>query len=93
MSSGADDASHARDGRHAVPDRAERVHLAATFGVVLRVERGRVTQQGLADAAGLDRRTVDRLENGRRRPSTVSIWRLARALRPGASLRDRGRAR
>jgi len=43
----------------------------------------------LADAAGLDRRTVDRLENGQRRPSTVSCWRIARALRPGDSLRDR----
>ena len=49
---------------------------------MLRVERGHVTQQMLADAAGLDRRTVDRLENGQRRPSTVSIWRIARALRP-----------
>jgi len=89
VSSGADDASRARDGRHAVPDRAERVHLAATFGVVLRVERGHLTQQELADRAGLDRRTVDRLENGQRRPSTVSIWRLARALRPGDSMQDR----
>jgi len=56
---------------------------------VLRVERGHVTQQMLADAAGLDRRTIDRLENGQRRPSTVSVWKIARALRPGDSLRDR----
>jgi len=72
-----------------VPDRAEQVRLASTFGTVLRLERGHVTQQQLADAAGLDRRTVDRLENGQRRPSTVSVWKIARALRPGDSLRDR----
>ena len=83
-----DGASRARDRRHAVPDRAERVNLAATLGMVLRAERGHVTQQQLADAAGLDRRTVDRLENGQRRPSTVSVWKIARALRPGDSLRD-----
>jgi len=78
-----------RVGRHRVPDRAEQTRLTSTFGTVLRLERGHWTQQRLADAAGLDRRTVDRLENGQRRPSTVSIWRIARALRPGDSLRDR----
>jgi len=65
------------------------MRLTSGFGAVLRVERGHVTQAQLADAAGLDRRTIDRLENGQRRPSTVSIWRIARALRPGDSLRDR----
>ncbi len=57
---------------------------------MLRLERGHTTQQMLADAAGLDRRTVDRLENGQRRPSTVSCWRIARALRPRVTctLRD-----
>ena len=84
-----DPSSRARDRRHAVPDRAEQVRLRSTFGAVLRLERGHVTQQMLADAAGLDRRSVDRLENGARRPSTVSIWRIARALRPGDSMRDR----
>jgi len=83
------DDSRARDRRHAVPDRAEQLRLRSGFGAVLRVERGHVTQQQLADAAGLDRRTVDRLENGQRRPSTVSCWRIARALRPGDSMRDR----
>ena len=83
------DGSRARDRRHAVPDRAEQVRLRSTFGAVLRLERGHWTQQQLGDAAGLDRRTVDRLENGQRRPSTVSIWRIARALRPGDSMRDR----
>jgi len=78
-----------REGRHRVPDRAEQLRLRSTFGAVLRLERGHVTQAQLADAAGLDRRTIDRLENGQRRPSTVSIWRIARALRPRGTLRDR----
>jgi len=66
------------------------MRLTSGFGAVLRVERGHVTQQQLADAAGLDRRTIDRLENGQRRPSTVSVWRIARALRPRVTctLRD-----
>jgi transcriptional regulator with XRE-family HTH domain len=72
-----------------VPDRAEQLRLVGTFGMVLRLERGHFTQQQLADAAGLDRRTVDRLENGQRRPSTVSVWKIARALRPGDSQRDK----
>ncbi len=69
--------------------RGERLRLASTFGAVLRLERGHATQQMLADAAGLDWRTIARLENGARRPSTVSVWKIARALRPGDSLRDR----
>ncbi len=89
MSSDPDDPSRAREGRNRVPDRAEQILLRSTLGVVLRVERGHWTQQQLADAAGLDRRTIDRLENGQRRPSTVSIWRIARALRPRGTLRDR----
>ena len=83
------DPSRAREGRHRVPDRTEQGRLRSGFGAVLRVERGHWSQQQLGDAAGLDRRTIDRLENGQRRPSTVSCWRIARALRPGDSLRDR----
>jgi transcriptional regulator with XRE-family HTH domain len=83
------DGSRARDRRHAVPERAEQLRVRSTFGAVLRLERGHTTQQMLADAAGLDRRSIDRMENGQRRPSTVSVWRIARALRPGDSLRDR----
>ena len=89
MHTGIGDPSRAREGRHRVPDRAEQVRLRSTLGVVLRVERGHWSQQQLADVAGLDRRTVDRLENGQRRPSTVSIWKIARALRAGGTLRDR----
>jgi len=88
MSSGPDDPSRAREGRHRVPDRTEQVRLRSTLGVVLRSERGHWSQQELADAAGLDRRTIDRLENGQRRPSTVSVWRIARALRAGGTVRD-----
>ena len=83
------DPSPARVGRHRVPDRAEQVRLRSTLGVVLRLERGSWSQAQLAAAAGLDRRTVDRLENGQRRPSTVSIWRIARALRANGTVRDR----
>ena len=46
-------------------------------------------QRWLAEAAGLHRNTVDLLENGRRRPSTVTVWKLARALRPAGTLRDK----
>jgi len=88
MSSGVDDPSPARVGRHRVPDRAEQVRLRSTLGAVLRVERGSWSQAQLASAAGLDRRTIDRLENGQRRPSTVSVWRIARALRAGGTVRD-----
>ena len=90
MSTGTGDCSRARDRRHAVPERTEQGRLRSGFGAVLRVERGRSSQAQLADAAGLDRRTVDRLENGQRRPSTVSIWRISRALRPRVTctLRD-----
>jgi len=89
MSDDDDGASRARDRRHAVPDRAEQVRLRSTFGMLLKAERGPLTQQDLARGAGMDRRTVDRLENGQRRPSTSSIWKMARALRPWDSLRDR----
>jgi len=90
MPTGTGDCSRARDRRHAVPERAEQGRLRSGFGAVLRVERGHVTQAQLADAAGLDRRSIDRLENGQRRPSTVSVWRIARALRPRVTctLRD-----
>ena len=82
------DPSRVREGRHRVPDRTEQGRLRSGFGAVLRLERGHWSQQQLGDAAGLDRRTIDRLENGQRRPSTVSLWRIARALRAGGTLRD-----
>lgn len=33
--------------------------------------------------------TIKRLESGWRRPTTSSVWRLARALRPRGTMRDR----
>jgi hypothetical protein len=74
-------AAHAREQPHApaepapparerrrelgIPDDAERARLASRFGVVLRTERGPLTQQELADRATLDRKTIVRLETGR----------------------------
>jgi len=60
------DPPRARDRSRAVPDLAERMRLISTFGAVLRTERGglHLTQQQLADAAGLHRRSIDHLENG-----------------------------
>ena len=63
------------------------MRLASRFGTVLRTERGHLTQQQLADRAKPDRKTVDRLENGRRRPTSANIWKIARALR--SELRSR----
>ena len=90
-----------------VPDDAERARLSARFGPVLRTERGHLTQQQLGDRAKLHRVTISRLEEGRLRPTTASIWAIARALRSdlrsrvalderrraaaGSSLRDYGR--
>jgi transcriptional regulator with XRE-family HTH domain len=90
-----------------VPPEEERVRQLHGFGATLRRERGHLTQQQLADAAKLDRKTIARLENGRRRPTAASIWAIARALRTdlrsrvalderlrrcaGASFRDYGR--
>ena len=70
-----------------MPGDDERVRLVRGFGAVLRRERGMWTQQQLADAAKLDRKTIDRLENGRRRPTAASIRAIARALR--SDLRSR----
>ena len=64
-----------------VPDDAERARLRARFGSVLRTERGHLTQQQLADRAKLHRVTISRLEERRQRPTTASVWAIARALR------------
>ncbi|QFZ17562.1 helix-turn-helix transcriptional regulator [Saccharothrix syringae] len=67
----------------------ERAELAARFGAVLRTERAARgwSQARLAEAAGITRESVYRLEGGRQRPSTSMTYRLAQALRPGADLR------
>jgi DNA-binding XRE family transcriptional regulator len=60
----------------------ERARLAATLGTVLRQHRTRagLTQLALGELADASRATVYQLENGRVRPSTLMLWRLAVAL-------------
>jgi transcriptional regulator with XRE-family HTH domain len=45
----------------------------------LRLESG-FTQEQLADAAGIDRKTINRIENGHFSPSVDSFFRIAHAL-------------
>lgn len=52
----------------------------------LRFERGEMTQQALADAAGVTRQTVIAIEQGRYSPSLEVAFRIARAL--GAPLEE-----
>jgi transcriptional regulator with XRE-family HTH domain len=67
------------------------MRLARGFGGMLREQRARahLTQRELAEAAGLHVHTVELLEVGWRRPTSSSVWKLARALRPKGTLRDR----
>jgi transcriptional regulator with XRE-family HTH domain len=55
----------------------------STFGERLREERllRKLTQQALADQIAVDRKTVNRWENGISRPSTDNLEALAVALR------------
>lgn len=57
-------------------------HIAATFGRVLREQRGtrRLSQEGLALSAGVDRTFVSQMERGIRQPTLTTIWKLAAAL-------------
>ncbi len=52
------------------------------FGAAVRRLRTALTmsQEGLADAAGLDRTYVSSLERGRRNPTLTTIVKLAKAL-------------
>ena len=68
------DDSRARDRRHAVPERAEQLRLRSTFGAVLRLERGHVTQQMLADAARPG--SADHRPAGVRCPQAVDVERV-----------------
>lgn len=66
----------------------EAARFAAGFGTLLRTERGyHVTQQQLADRAGLDRVTIARFESGRRPPTTSTTWKIAKAPRPKDTMR------
>lgn len=46
----------------------------------LRFHRGEMTQQALADAAGLTRQTIIAIEQGRYSPSLEAAFRIAEAL-------------
>jgi transcriptional regulator with XRE-family HTH domain len=64
---------------------------AARFGVNLRWarERAHLSQEALANEAGVDRAAISVFERGRRNPNLRTVLRLARALRlpPGVLLR------
>src|SRR5262249_41692941 len=63
-------------------DRIDSRKVAQAFGQALRTmrcEQG-VTQEGLADGAGIDRTYPSLLERGRRHPTLTMLLRLARAL-------------
>ena len=59
------------------------VSLAERFGRAVRVERTRqgLSQEGLAELAGLDRTYISGLERGRRNPALSTVERIADALR------------
>jgi len=65
----------------------ERARLAAGFGTLLSIERGARTQFDFARVVGLSVSTIKALESGSRRPTTSSIWRIARAVRSGLRAR------
>jgi len=73
------------DAGETAPRQAERMdsrEVARAFGEALRTmrcEQG-VTQEGLADGAGIDRTYPSLLERGRRHPTLTMLLRLARAL-------------
>lgn len=58
------------------------------FGEVLRGYRNRsgFSQEGLAEAAGLDRSFISMLERGERQPTLETLFSLARALDVAPSL-------
>ena len=64
-----------------IPRPDEQAVLARTFGAALRLARGALTQRQLADRSGLNVKTIKRLENGRRRPTTASVRKIVHALR------------
>jgi len=69
-----------------------RDHILSRFGKTLRelrTERG-LSQEKLAEMAGLDRNYVGMIERGERNPAVVNIVKIAKALgvAPGELLRD-----
>jgi transcriptional regulator with XRE-family HTH domain len=61
--------------------------ITIAFGKVLREQRERagLSQEGLADAADLDRTFIGMLERGKRQPTLESLFRIATALGISAS--------
>jgi transcriptional regulator with XRE-family HTH domain len=57
--------------------------LAERFGRAVRAERIRqgLSQEGLAELAGVDRTYISGLERGRRNPALSTVERIAEALR------------
>ena len=69
-----------------------RDHILSRFGKTLRelrTERG-LSQEKVAELAGLDRNYVGMIERGERNPAVVNIVRIAKALGvpPGELFRD-----
>lgn len=60
-------------------DRAESLRLFGDRLRARRVERG-MTQLELAESAGVDRKTISRIENSRFSPSLINIYAIADAL-------------
>ncbi len=63
-------------------DRAEELAIAAAFGRRVREDRiaKKMTQEGLAEAAGIHATFVSNLERGYRVPSLPTVLRIARGL-------------
>ena len=65
--------------------------LAERFGRAVRAERIRqgLSQEGLAELAGVDRTYISGLERGRRNPALSTVEQIAKALstEPGQLLR------
>lgn len=59
-----------------------RKRQAEILGKVLRKRRHEcgLSQEALAEQAGLDPTFISRIENGHRRPSVESVWKFAKAL-------------
>jgi len=72
---------HENAGHHSSvrPDRAESLKQFGERIRTRRLERG-LTQIELAEAAGVDRKTISRIENSRFSPSLINIYAIADAL-------------
>lgn len=71
-----ENAGHRPSGRH---DRAGALKQFGDRIRARRLERG-LTQLELAESAGVDRKTISRIENSRFSPSLINIYAIADAL-------------